>query len=45
MKDLKGKAIFIAEVAIALIVINVFQTNVMQIPLVGQFLPGGKATA
>lgn len=45
MKDIKGKAIFIAEVAVALIAINLFQTNVMQIPLVGQFLPGGKATA
>ena len=43
MKDMKEKAIFVAEVAVALVIINLFQTNVMQIPVVGQFLPGGKA--
>jgi hypothetical protein len=45
MKDIKGKAIFVAEVAVALILINLFQTNVMQIPVVGAMLPGGKAGA
>jgi len=43
MKDIKGKAIFVAEVAVALVLINLFQTNVMQIPVVGAMLPGGKA--
>ena len=45
MKDIKGKAIFVAEVAVALILINLFQTNVMQIPVVGAMLPGGKSGA
>ncbi len=43
MKDLKGKAIFVAEVAAALIIIAVFQDRVMQIPVVGQYLPGSRA--
>jgi len=42
MKDLKGKAIFIAEVAVALIVIGIFQEKVMQLPMFGAYLPGAK---
>jgi hypothetical protein len=37
---MKSKAIFAAEVAAVLIVIALFQKNVMNVPAVGEFLPG-----
>ena len=43
MKELKEKAIFVAEVAVAIGLIALFQVNVMQIPVVGKYLPGGKS--
>jgi hypothetical protein len=41
MKEFKEKAIFIAEVAVALFVIGIFQDKVMPIPVIGAYLPGG----
>jgi hypothetical protein len=38
---MKDKAIFAAEVAAVLIAIALFQKNVMKIPAVGVYLPGG----
>ena len=43
MKDLKGKAMFVAEVAVALALIALFQQKVMKVPVIGAFLPGGQA--
>lgn len=43
MKDLKEKGMFLAEVAIAMIVIGLFQEKVMQIPVFGGYLPGAKS--
>lgn len=37
---MKQKLIFVAEVAVAVAVIALVQNKVMNIPLVGQFLPG-----
>lgn len=42
MSNLKGKAMFVAEVAVALAVIALFQQKVMAIPVIGAYLPGGK---
>ena len=43
MNDAKQFAILIAKVAAALVVIAVVQEKVMQVPVVGKYLPGGKA--
>lgn len=40
---MKTKLIFAAEVAAVLVVIALFQSKVMNVPLVGEFLPGYKA--
>lgn len=40
---MKDKAIFAAEVLAVLVVIALFQQNVMSVPVVGQYLPGYKA--
>ena len=45
MKSLKDKALFVAEVAVAIAAIALFQTKVMQLPVVGKFLPGAKASS
>lgn len=37
---MKDKAIFAAEVAAVLVVIALFQKNVMNVPGVGEYLPG-----
>lgn len=37
---MKHKLIFIGEVAVAIAVIALVQNKVMNVPLVGQFLPG-----
>lgn len=41
MSGLKSKAIFVAEVAVALILIGIVQEKVMKLPVVGGYLPGG----
>lgn len=40
MNDLKGKAMFVAEVALAVAIIALFQSKVMNVPVVGEYLPG-----
>lgn len=40
---MKDKAIFAAEVLAVFIVVAMFQKNVMNIPVVGDLLPGYKA--
>lgn len=40
---MKEKLIFAAEVAIVFAAIYAFQTKVAAIPVVGAYLPGGKA--
>ena len=43
---MKDKLIFLAEVAAAFAVIYALQKHVMQVPVVGEYLPGGRpATA
>lgn len=42
---MKEKAIFVAEVLAIYAVCVFFQQNVMNVPLVGQFLPGYKPAA
>lgn len=42
MKDLKEKAMFVAEVAVALAVIALVQQKIIKIPVVGAYLPGGQ---
>lgn len=37
---MKDKAIFAAEVAAVLIALALFQSKVMNVPVVGEFLPG-----
>lgn len=37
---MKEKAIFVAEVAAVIVVIALFQSKVMNVPLVGNLLPG-----
>ena len=42
MGNVKEKLMFAAEVCIVFAVVYFVQQNVMQIPLVGAYLPGGK---
>jgi len=42
MKDLKEKAMFVAEVAVALAVIALVQQKIIKIPVIGAYLPGGQ---
>lgn len=42
MKDLKEKAMFVAEVAVAIAVIYMVQTKIVKIPVIGAYLPGGQ---
>lgn len=42
---MKEKAIFVAEVLAVFAVTYFFQQNVMNVPLLGQYLPGYKAAA
>lgn len=42
MSDLKGKAMFVAQVAVAFAVVYAFQKKVMPIPVIGAYLPGGQ---
>ncbi len=37
---MKAHALFAAEVAAVLVAIAIFQKNVMNVPVVGEFLPG-----
>ncbi len=39
---MKAHALFAAEVAAVIIVIALFQENVMNVPVVGKYLPGFK---
>jgi hypothetical protein len=45
MNQAKDFAMLIAKVAAAIVVINLVQTKVMQLPVVGEFLPGGKSAS
>lgn len=42
MKDLKEKAMFVAEVAVAIAVIALVQQKLVKIPVIGAYLPGGQ---
>ena len=42
MSDIKGKAVFVVEVAIAIAVIALVQQKVIKIPVIGAYLPGGQ---
>ena len=42
MKELKEKAMFVAEVAVALAVIALVQQKIIKIPVIGAYLPGGQ---
>lgn len=42
---MKDNLIAAAKVAAVLVAIGLFQKNVMAIPVVGEFLPGGKTAA
>jgi len=42
---MKEKLIFAAEVLIVFAVTKFIQQNVMQLPIVGAYLPGAKATS
>jgi hypothetical protein len=42
MKDLKEKAMFVAEVAVAIAVIALVQQKLIKIPVIGVYLPGGQ---
>ena len=40
MSNAKEFAILVAKVAAAIVVINLVQTKVMQVPVIGAYLPG-----
>ena len=42
---MKDKLIFVAEVAAAFAVIYAIQKHVMQVPVIGAYLPGGSQPA
>lgn len=42
---MKDKAIFAAEVAAVIVMIAIFQKQVMNIPVIGDYLPGFTARA
>jgi hypothetical protein len=38
--NVKDKAIFVAEVAAVMVLLALFQSKVMNVPIVGMYLPG-----